>query len=135
MKDILEPLKKAIAEASSLGQNVVILQSIEVKIIVEEIKQILSDAISQPHWDKNGYLDGGTIYKDCIPIGHIDPIGEPGQPGKKGKKRIEDKKERGSNARATCRLGHEFLADCPKWMESEDGCLYCDHHGHPNEFD
>ena len=84
MKDILEPLKKAIEEASSFGQNVVILQSIEVKIIVEEIKQILSNAISQPHWDKNGYLDGGTIYKDCVPIGHIDPRGEPGEPGPLG---------------------------------------------------
>jgi len=134
MKDILEPLKKAIAEASSLGQNVVILQSIEVKIIVEEIKQILSDAISQPHWDKNGYLDGGTIYKDCIPIGHIDPHGEPGQSGLSGIP--SEKFKRGSETHPTCKLDrYEVLSDCPRWMENKDGCMNCDHHGWPNEFD
>jgi len=84
MKDILEPLKKAIEEASGYGQNVVIFPLIDARILVEDIKLILSDAISHPHWDKNGYLDGGTIYKDCVPVGHIDPRGEPGEPGTSG---------------------------------------------------
>jgi hypothetical protein len=84
MKDILDPLKKAIEEASGYGQNVVIFPLIDARILVEDIKLILSDAISHPHWDKNGYLDGGTIYKDGIPCSHIDPMGELGQPGIKG---------------------------------------------------
>ena len=86
MKDILNTLKKAIEEASGYGQNVVIFPLIDARILVEDINQILSDAISQPHWDKNGYLDGGTIYKDGVPCGHIDSRGEPGQPGITGEK-------------------------------------------------
>ena len=57
MKDILEVLKKAIEEASGYGQPVVIFPLIDARILVEDIKLILSDAISHPHWDKNGYLD------------------------------------------------------------------------------
>lgn len=39
------------------------------------------EVILQPHWDKNGYLDGGTIVEEGRIKGHIDPRGEPGEPG------------------------------------------------------
>ena len=46
------------------------------------------DAILQPHYDSHGHLDGGTVMKDGIRIGHIDPRGEPGEPGIEGKQSI-----------------------------------------------
>ncbi len=48
-------------------------------------KSLPDDCIINPHFDCNGYLDGGYLVKNGIIVGHIDPRGEKGEIGKTGK--------------------------------------------------
>jgi len=48
-------------------------------------EQFAQTIILNPHYDNNGYLDGGTVITNGL-ISHIDPRGEKGEPGWNGEK-------------------------------------------------
>ena len=53
---------------------------------LEEIADLIKphSAIIDPHYDSNGYLDGGWVIHDGVITGHIDPRGEKGDEGVAG---------------------------------------------------
>ena len=77
-----EELRSMIARRLLALESYIVVYKNAVKYleIIENDKVIL-----QPHWDKNGYLDGGIIVEEGVVKGHIDPRGEPGPSGFIGK--------------------------------------------------
>lgn len=84
LKDVIDALKRTVEETENNGYRTIIFPVSDAKILVEKLDRLLKHAIIDPHWDKNGFLDGGNIYVDGVNEGHIDPKGEQGTPGQPG---------------------------------------------------
>lgn len=68
-------------------------------------------AIINPHYDRNGYLDGGCYIEKGRITSHIDPRGEEGTPGEPGISREDAEKEQEGKL-------------WPKWLEQQQEELF-----------